>query len=423
VNLLAAAVDIGAMVAAIGLVLPAARRTGLGIWHPALAWILLEIVFFGIGSAIRAVTEGRTDPAIFVGAVVVMFGLAVAAGDRLARHRLPRAGPSGIAAARSQAGEPGSLRSGVIVLLVVIGVAVLLPTLLAVGIPFLAGDITGARGEVGGLGLQLPRVALPGAVLVAVLVAVRSGDRRTRLIAIGAFAVAVLAELALASRYLAAELVAAIILGLGIGRRPIPTRALALVGVVATVLFVGVGILRAYDQAAGRELDFAVQRTVNRIIFIEPRTLDALQQAIPAEQPFFGGLTWLRRLAPAFGRDDVPNLGYWIYPRLFPDQVVPGYAAPGLIGEAWANFGWAGLTIFAALGLAAERLAALMAVRRRSVADIVAAALVTLFVARTHALGLDGLAILVALVIGWRIVAAPLDGLGADLRRTIRWQT
>ena len=225
------------------------------------------------------------------------------------------------------------------------------------------------------------------------------------------------------NRYLSAELVAATILGLGIGRRPVPARALALVGVVAAVIFVTVGILRAYDQAAGREVDFALDRTVNRVLLIEPRTLDALQVSIPDEQPFFGGLTWLRRLAPLFGRDDIPNLGYWIYPRLFPDQVTPGYAAPGLIGEAWANFGWAGLAIFAALGLAVERLAALVAVRRRSIADIVSAALLTLFVARTHALGLDGLAVLVALVIGWRVLAAPLDGLGADLRRTVRWQT
>jgi hypothetical protein len=330
---------------------------------------------------------------------------------------------SGGVTATMRPDEPDSIRLGVVAFLVAIGAADLVPTILSVGIPFLAGDITGARSEVGGLDLQPLRVALPAAVLVAVLVAVQSGDRRHRLVAIAAFAAAVLAELALASRYLSAELAAAIILGLGLGRRAIPTRALALIAVVATVLFVGVGILRAYDQAAGHEVGFALERTVNRVLLIEPRTLDALQVAIPAEQPFFGGLTWLRRLAPAFGRDDVPNLGYWIYPRLFPDQAVPGYAAPGLIGEAWANFGWPGLAIFAALGLVVERLATLVAIRRRSTADIVAAALVTLFVARTHAVGLDGLAVLVALVIGWRVVAAPLDGVGADLRRTVRWRT
>ena len=85
------------------------------------------------------------------------------------------------------------------------------------------------------------------------------------------------------------------------------------------------------------------ERTVNRVLLIQPRTLEALQATIPAEQPFFGGLTWVRRIGPAVGRPDIPNLGYWIYPRLFPGQEPPGYAAPGIIGEAWANFGAAGL--------------------------------------------------------------------------------
>jgi hypothetical protein len=423
VNLLVAAGDLGALLAAVLLVRPAVRRTGLGIWHPAFAWIGLEIVFFGAGAAILAISEGRTNPAIYVGGAVLAFGLAVWGSNQIARSRTSEADVGDPATAAARPGEPDPIRPGVVALLVAVGAAVLVPTILSVGIPFLAGDITGARSEVGGLDLQPLRVALPAAVLVAVLVAVRSGDRRARLVAGGAFGVAVVAELALASRYLSAELVAAIILGLGIARRPVPARALAIVGIVGAALFVSIGILRAYDQAAGHELDFAIERTVNRVLLIEPRTLDALQATIPAEQPFFGGLTWLRRLAPVFGRDDIPNLGYWIYPRLFPDQVTPGYAAPGLIGEAWANFGWAGLAIFAALGLVVERLGALVAIRRRSIADIVAAALVTLFVARTHALGLDGLAVLVGLVFAWRLLAARLEGLGADILRTIRWQT
>jgi hypothetical protein len=430
VNLLVAAADLGALLAAVLLVLPAVGRTGLGIWHPALAWLALEVVFFGAGAAILAITEGRTNPAIYVGGAVVAFGLAVWGSNRVTRDRTSEADVADHATA-ARFGEPDPIRQrmpdpirpGVVALLVAIWAAVLVPTILSVGIPFLAGDITGARSEVGGLDLQPLRVALPAAVLVAVLLAVRSGDRRARLVAGVAFAAAVVAELALASRYLSAELVAAIILGLGIARRPVPARALAIVGIVGAVLFVGIGILRAYDQAAGHEVDFALERTVNRVLLIEPRTLDALQATIPAEQRFFGGLTWARRLAPLFGRDDIPNLGYWIYPRLFPGQASPGYAAPGLIGEAWANFGWAGLAIFAALGVAVERFAALVAIRRRSVADIVAAALVTLFVARTHALGLDGLAVLVGLVIAWRLLAAPLNGLCGDIRSAIRWQT
>jgi hypothetical protein len=401
------------------LVTPAARRTGLGPWHPAVLWLILHGVFFGIGSIVLAI-GGQAGSALYVGAAAILFAAGVSASDRLARRR------TSAKPVVDDAMGDGRIRRVFVVGLVVLGIIALIPTLVQVGIPFFAKDITGARVEIGGLDLQLFRVTLPGAVLVAVIGAARAAPGRRRdLVGLAVVTVvgALLAELALAIRYLAAELVAVIVVGLAIARRPVPGRVLVVVGLAAAVVFVMIGILRAYDQAAGREVAFGIDRTVNRIVMIEPRTLDALQAAIPADQPFFGGLTWLRRAAPLIGRDDVPNLGYWIYPRLFPGQSTPGYAAPGLIGEAWANFGWAGLTIFAALGVAVERLAALMAVRRRFVADIVAGALITLFVARTHALGLDGLGVLVALVIGWRVVAAPPDGLGGDLRRTIRWQT
>ena len=414
----AAALLLGAMIAGVLLVVPATRRTALGPWHPAVAWIVLELVFFGVGSAGLALIDGRPGPALYVGAAVLVFGLAVAASDRLATRRAI----TGQEAGQHPNDPPTPIRPAVVVGLAVVGLIALLPTLVAVGIPFLAGDITGARSEVGGLDLQVLRVTLPAAVLVAVIRAIRADTRRTRLIALCAFVVAVTAEILLASRYLSAELVAAIVVGVAIAGRPVSARVLAAVALISAVLFVSVGILRAYDQAAGREFDFAVARTVNRILLIQPRTLDALQSAIPSEEPFFDGLTWLRRLGPVLGRDDIPNLGYWIYPRLFPDQTTPGYAAPGLLGEAWANVGWFGLAIFAVLGVVVERLGALIARRRRETADVVAAALATLFVARTHAVGLNGLAILVVLVIAWRLLVAPLDGLAKDLRAAAAWR-
>jgi hypothetical protein len=245
--------------------------------------------------------------------------------------------------------------------------------------------------------------------------------RRARLIALASFVIAIGVEVALASRYLSVELVAVVVLGLAYAGRPVPVRPLIAIAVVGALLFVSVGILRAYDQAAGREVAFAAERTVNRIVLIQPRTLDAIQAAIPAEEPFFDGLTWLRRLGPLLGRDDIPNLGYWIYPRLFPSQVTPGYAAPGVIGEAWANFGWAGIGLFTALGLVVERLGALVA-RRRTTADVVAAALATLFVARTHAIGLNGIAILVVLVVAWRLLVAPVGDLARDARAAAGWR-
>ena len=414
-----AVVAVVAFVAAFAAVAPAARRTGLGIWHPAVAWLALEGLFFGVGSAILAVLDGRTEPALYVAGAVTAFALAVTLSDRTARRRAPRGEPMTRTSADPVASR--SLRLRAVIGLAILGVLALVPTLLDVGVPFLTNDPTNARVAVGGLDLQLLRVAVPGAVLVAVLLALRP-DPRMRAIAIGAFGIAVLGEVALASRYLSAELVAAIVVGLGLAGRRIPPVAIGLLA-LAGLAFVVVGVVRAPEQSAGHELDFAVNRTVNRVLLIQPRTLDALQAAIPAEQPFFGGLTWVRRVAPLLGRDDVPNLGYWIYPRLFPDQTTPGYAAPGLLGEAWANLGWLGLVIFAALGVAVERAGALIALRRRSAADLAAAALLVLFVARTHAVGVDGLAVLLVLVGGWRMIVAPPDRLTDDIARTLRWET
>jgi hypothetical protein len=419
VNLFAVVALSAAFALAIGAIVPASRRSGLGPWHPAAVWIAFQLVFFGVGAAVLSLAEDRAGPALYVAGAIAAFGTGVVLSDRLARrHSVVPISPE-----TDPVDGPGAgaIRWGVAVALVVLGIVALVPTLVAVGVPFLAKDVTDARVAVGGLDLQLLRVAVPGAVLLAVLVSA-SADQRSRTVALVAFGAAAIGEVALASRYLSAELVAAVVLGFGLARRRIPRRAVGLVA-AAGLAFVVVGVIRAPELSAGRELEFAVNRTVSRIFLVQPRTLDALQAIIPAEQPFFGGLTWVRRLAPLAGRDDVPNLGYWIYPRLFPDQATAGYAAPGLLGEAWANLGWAGLAVFGAFGVLTERLGALLARRRRFAADIAAGALAILFVGRTHAVGLDGLAVLIALVSAWRVLVAPLSGLQRDLVETVRWRT
>jgi hypothetical protein len=233
--------------------------------------------------------------------------------------------------------------------------------------------------------------------------------------------------LLLASRFPAAELTATLVVAWMLAGHRVPGRAIVALAIVGSLAFAGIQLIRAPELAAGREVAFAIERTASRILLVQPRTLDALQDAIPAETPYFGGLTWLRRLGPVIGRPDVPNLGYWIYPRIFPDQTDPavaGYAAPGLIGEAWANFGLAGLLLFLGLGVSLERLAALLAMRRTGSADVVAGSLAILFLARTHALGLNGVALLLALTLGWRLVSAGgLADLGGDARRVLTWRT
>src|SRR5207244_4537707 len=84
VSWLAAVLVVAAMVAGALLAAPAARRTGLGPWHPAVAWIALELVFFGIGSAILAAGDGRSGSALYAAAAVLVFGVSVGGSYRLA---------------------------------------------------------------------------------------------------------------------------------------------------------------------------------------------------------------------------------------------------------------------------------------------------------------------------------------------------
>jgi hypothetical protein len=400
---------IAAFVAALLLVRPGAERTGLDIWHPAIWWLALTTVFFGIGSA-RLAIDGRFGPAAYVSGAVLAFALGAAGGDRLARLRAGQAEPS--QATTHNDDEPAEaipLRPWVVGGLAALGLALIAPTILRTGLPFLAGDITGARAELAGLPVQVLRVSVPALALVLVLGTrgrasiATARRRRAAWLAVGLL---VALDIILASRYLVAELLAVLLVGIGLAGWRLQPRRLAALALIAVLAFGGIQILRSYDQAAGRELAFAVERTINRVVLIQPRTLEALQATIPSEQPYFGGLTWVRRLGPTLGRPDIPNLGYWVYPRLFPGQEPPGYAAPGILGEAWANFGPVGLLLFLLLGLIAERLGAFLALRRRTTVDLVAGALLVVFLARTHALGVNGLAVLVVLVIAWRVLAA-----------------
>ncbi len=448
-----------------------ARRTGLGLAHPGVPWLGLHAVFFGLGGIVLALTVGATGQAVYTGLAAVAFagGLSLSATAGRRRHRptgdatgepatdavadARRATNGGAGARRATNGgadvrpatDPvADVRPAAVVILAAAAVLLVIPTLLGAGIPFLTTDITGARAEVTGLAVQPLRVALPALavslVLLAALLTRRSGtglrspadDRddadappleARRIIVLAVIAIAGIGafDLLLASRYFLAELAGAVAIGWLLGGGRIPGRIAVLVIVVGAGLFGGVGLLRAYDQAQGRELAFVAERTVNRVLLVQPRTLDAIMTAIPADQPFLAGLGWVRRLGPLLGRD-IPNLGYWIYPHVVDGpQAVAGYAAPGLIGEAWANLGWFGVALFAALGAVAERLAALIRMRPRQ-SDRVAAALLVLFVARTHALGLGGLAVLVVLVVAWRLIAAPGAGLGRDLRAVLAWR-
>ncbi len=424
-GLLAGVAALVAVGGSILLVRPAVRRTGLGVVHPAIAWIALHAVFFAAGAALLS-SVGAAEPGLawYVALTALATALGVAASDRLARRRGASA-PDRPGAVGPATPDGARVRPAVVVALLGIALAAVAPGLIATGLPLLADDPTGARAELAGLAVQPLRVALPGAVVVVVLAALRR-PTRTRIAAAGASVMIALAfTLLLASRYLAAELVATLVVAWLLAGRRIDTRAVAALALGGVIVFGAIQVVRAPGQSSGRELAFAAERTVSRVVLVQPRTLDALMDAIPAETPFFGGLTWLRRAAPLVGRDDVPNLGYWIYPRIFPDQDpgVIGYAAPGLIGEAWANFGAAGLTLFVALGILLERLGGLLAGRRTGTADIAAGAVAIVVLARTHALGLNGTLVLMALVVAWRVLGGRDAGsLIREAGLVLRWR-
>jgi hypothetical protein len=411
----AAVAVVTAFAVAFLLVLPAARGR-LGLLHPAVAWLGLEAVFFGVGSVAAAIVDVEPGPAFYVAGAVLAAGAGVWVADRLSQRR-----ENG--ATVREAPLDGGLRPLGAPLLALASVVAISPTLLATGLPLLTGDITAARTEITGLAVQLVRVALPG--LAAVWVLQTGSGRRPAgrpILAWFALAASLAFTALLGSRYLPLELAAAVVLAWLLTGRRLPARPTIAVVLLAAAVFVGYGVARAPERAAGDPVGFAFERTVSRLFLVQPRTLAALQDRIPAEEPYFLGTTWLRRIGPLIGRE-IPNLGYWIYPRVVAgEQATAGYAAPGLLGEAWANFGVAGLGLFGLLGVLCERLGAIVSLRRTTTVDVVAGSLAILFVARTHALGLMGLALLLVLVLAWRWLAGPDGGLGRDLLAAARWR-
>ena len=293
------------------------------------------------------------------------------------------------------------------------------------GLPALAGDITGARSELTGLSVQELRVAFPALALGLLLTAggrprawrlgvVRGHPRAARLRdrrwPAGTSPPSSSRSCWSVSGWRAGACP-------GAGWPPGPSSRL--------VAFGGIQVLRAYEQADGRELAFAVERTINRVILIQPRTLEALQDVIPDEQPYFGGLDLGAPARPA-GRAtghpqprllDLPTR----LPRPGPARLPRARGHRRGLGELRAG---RALGLFALLGVGIERLGAVLARRRRGTGDLIAGAMLVVFVARTHALGVNGVAILIALVIAWRLLAAGgVGGLWRDVRATLAWRT
>ncbi len=85
-NVLASLLVLVAFGVAAALAIPATRRTGLGIWHPVIAWLVLDAVFFGVGS-IRLAIDDRVGPALYVAGCTLALAVGVAVSERLASRR------------------------------------------------------------------------------------------------------------------------------------------------------------------------------------------------------------------------------------------------------------------------------------------------------------------------------------------------
>ena len=362
---------------------------------------------------------------------LTLTGESIGAGPLLGAYGLLAYGVGAAAAAwrwgiqdpPSAAASVGRLRPAVLVGLAVVGLGAVATIAASSGLPLLSEDAQGARSAYGGLLFDLFRWLVPVAGLVALGVALAT--RRPAHVGLAAAAIGgtIALELLLASRALPFELaLAALLVAWWAGRR-LSRRAWAGLAAAALVVFVGVQLLRVgavggftgvADAAA-----FSVRRTVDRVILIQPRALDVLVTAIPAEEPYFRGATYLRRVTTILGGEEPRTLGYWIFERLFPAQP-GGFAAPGVLGEAWANFGPLALLLMGLLGAGGQALGRLIGRFGSGAADRALAAVLVIALARTYATSLNGFLLTVGVAVLWRLAVSFPERPGWLRRSTAR---
>ena len=255
------------------------------------------------------------------------------------------------------------------------------------------------------------RWLVPPAALVAFAFALSTGQTRDRWIAAAALAGVGGLEIALASRALPLELaIEALLIAWWAGRR-LSARAAGALAAAALVLFVGIQLVRVGPEGgfsgAADVGAFAVRRTIDRVLLIHPRTLDLVATEIPDREPYFLGATYVRRLAILLGQEERPSLGFWIYERLFPGET-GGFAAPGVLGEAWANGGpILAIAIMLALGVLAQAIGRRLVALPRGPTNLAFAALVSVAIARSYATSLNGLLLTLAVATVWWVATTP----------------
>ena len=374
---------------------------------PVRLTVLVYLVLYGLGSLILLAT-GDSNGA---GPLLAGFGLfAFGAGAWLASRFFGKAPARSPGIADAPRGYQ-RYRAWVVVGLAAVGLAAIAVLVAQHGIPLLARDPQLSRSGFAGPLFDLFRWLVPPAALVAFAVALASGQARDRWVAAAALGGVAGLEMALASRALPLELaIGTLLIAWWAGRR-LSLRVAAALAAGALVLFVGVQLLRVGPEggfsSAADVAEFAVRRTIDRVLLIHPKTLELVARDIPAREPYFGGATYVRRIAVLLGQEDRPALGYWIYERLFPGET-GGFAAPGVLGEAWANGGPVlSVVLMVALGVLAQVAGKKVALLPPGATNLAFAALVSVAIARSYATNLNGMLITLAVATAWWIATTP----------------
>jgi hypothetical protein len=298
--------------------------------------------------------------------------------------------------------------------LAALGAAALASIAARVGVPFLTSEPSLTRLSYAGLTFDLFRWLVPPAALLALAVALRRRTRIAWVVAAAALGTVLAIEFALASRALPLELALATGIVLTASGRRVPPTVVVTAAAVALVLFVGVLALRTPrddPRAAADPLGAAVARTVDRLLLIHPRTLEVLVTEIPEQEPPLLGASYVSRpLAALTGSPRAEPLERWLYRRLFPEQsaTTAGSAAPGVLGEAWANFGIGALLVMLAFGAVVQRAVLSLSRLPARPVDVVLLALLSVAVARGYAASLNGVLATTAVAIAWWALAGGL---------------
>ncbi len=371
------------------------------------------LVMYGVGSIWLAVTgEATGGPALVAGGM-----LAIGVGATLVTWRLgrPEVMPTDSIV--------GTLRAWVAVGLAVVGLVAFAWIAAGNGIPLLSEDPQGTRTAWGGYAFDMFRWLVPPVALVTLAVALAAGRRDAWALALAGLAAVAGLEILVASRALPFELgLAALLLAWWAGRR---LRAGAWVLVLGAAAMIFLGVLFARLSPGGSfsspldALVFAVNRTVNRVLLIHPRTIDLTVELFPDEEPYLGGSTYTRWLARATGGEPEPPLGAWLFEQLFPGEPPGGFAAPGVLAEGYANGGpLLALALMLALGGGSAWLGRRQPDWPPGAATRVLGALLIVALMRTYATSLNGFVLTAAAAVAWWVaVGAPLGRLRRALAR------